>query len=70
MKRRGLSGHLHNVWSWTDAAGEIDELRRLEGDELSAYCADSAANYARHGFGDEVSESDLIELSEWLKKAG
>lgn len=57
--------HLHAAHDWTDAAGELDELRVLTGDRLAEYCVASAANASEHD--EDVSASDLRELSSWLK---
>ena len=57
---------LHDAYEWTDAAGELDELRGLSGDELDRYCAESAENSAADGDG-SVTASALRELAAWLK---
>jgi hypothetical protein len=62
---------LHPAYDWTDAAGELDGLRALDGDELDEYCRESAANWAESWDGTEsagVSEADLHALSVWLKE--
>lgn len=57
--------HLHAAHDWTDAAGELEELRVLTGDRLAEYCLESATNAREHD--EDVSASDLRELSGWLK---
>src|SRR5690606_16426245 len=61
-----LPGHLHPAYDWTDAFGELDELRLLTGDRLAEYCRESAASASENG-EDDVTESDLLELAEWLR---
>ena len=67
-----LPESLFYAYQWTDAAGELDELRMLTGDALAAYCRDSVANHAdnRDPDGDwkgSLTESDLESLRDWLR---
>jgi len=67
-----LSPDLFRAFEWTAAAGELTELRALDGHSpaLGIYVNHSAANYC-----DQVHESDggvafcaeLVELAEWLR---
>jgi hypothetical protein len=59
-----LPEHLHEAYNWTDAAGELPELRDAEGDDLLAYVAASEANSAEHG--ERVTAVDLLTLHDWL----
>lgn len=65
MSRPHLPERLHAAYNWTDAAGELDTLKRLRGCALAAYCIDSAANSTENGDGD-VTEGDLELLHHWL----
>lgn len=58
--------HLAPAYRWTDAAGELAELARLRDGPLATYASDSASNAREHGVHD-VSESDLLDLAEWLR---
>ena len=60
-----LPAILANAYNWTDAAGELDELRGLTGEALATYCAESAANARTHG--ETVTELELESLAEWLR---
>lgn len=60
-----LPEHLHPAFNWTDAFGELDELRLLTGDRLTNYCRESAATASKND--EDVSEADLLELAEWLR---
>lgn len=62
---RNLPEHLHDAHSWTEAAGELEQLASLQGDALDTYARESAANAREHNEG--VSESDLRELNGWLR---
>lgn len=64
-----LPRQLHAAYDWTAAAGELGELRNLAGQSLAAYCRDSAKNCTDNGDGD-VSESDLVDLHDWLMQGG
>lgn len=64
-----LPSHLHSAYGWMDEAGQLDELRRLDGYALEAYCQDSAQNADRHG-DCTVHVDDLMELGEWLRRCG
>jgi hypothetical protein len=57
---------LHDAYNWTDAAGELTELRGLTGEELEAYCRESEANAREHG-DTSVNADDLYELAGWLR---
>jgi len=74
MSRRELPEDLHSAYEWTDAAGELDDLRdlALTGARLDTYCRTSARNWRdNHGTGDaEVTEADLHRLAEWLREGG
>lgn len=63
---RRLPADLFPAFAWTDAAGEIDTLASLAGDDLLAYCDESAANAREHG-SDDVYASDLADLAAWLR---
>lgn len=66
-----LPKHLHAAYDWTDAAGELDELRDLTGGALLAYCLQSADNSAEHAAHplDAVTAGELEELHDWLQGA-
>jgi len=67
---------LFAAYNWTDAAGELDELRDLDGAELERYCTESADNAAendRELHSDDaperdppVTSDDLYALHDWL----
>jgi len=63
---RRLPLNLAAAFAWTQAAGELDVLATLAGDELDAHAADSAANALEHDC-DDVFASDLVELANWLR---
>lgn len=63
-----LPDHLHAACAWTDAAGELDELRDLDGDALATYCRESAENYRDEHADGSVTEEALEELHEWLNQ--
>jgi hypothetical protein len=58
-----LPERLHKAYDWTAAAGELDELRALEGAELDRYCDESAANS-----DGAVAAPELLALALWLRK--
>jgi hypothetical protein len=60
-----LPAALHDAYNWTDAAGELHELRSAEGDSLERYCAESEANCRAEGDG-TVTASALLALHDWL----
>lgn len=66
-----LPAHLHAAYNWTDAAGELEELRDLTGDALLEYCRQSAANSEAHEPHphDVVTAGELEELHDWLRGA-
>lgn len=68
MDKPRLPERLHAAYDWTQAAGELDDLRRKAGNGLAAYCRASAAN-ARDCGDMSVRAEDLDELSGWLKRA-
>lgn len=65
--RRTLPAHLHDAYDWTDAAGELEQLRSLARKRraLERYCRESARNCRDNGDG-TVTELALEELSAWL----
>ena len=68
MSQRHLPEDLHAAYEWTDAAGEVNELRSLEGPALTRYCRESARNWRDNdGTGAEVTADDLSRLADWLR---
>lgn len=63
-RKKPLPEHLKAAYDWTDAAGELCELR--DTDEPEKYAAESARNFADNPSGEVVTESALLELREWL----
>ena len=61
---RALPSSLHEAYEWTDAAGELPELRDAQGEDLLAYVAASEANSVEHG--ERVPAVDLLALHDWL----
>jgi hypothetical protein len=61
-----LPDNLHVAYEWTRAAGELEELRSLDGGELDRYCAESEQNARNHRETD-VCAADLLALHDWLK---
>jgi hypothetical protein len=68
--RHPLPSSLHEAYEWTDAAGELDELRDAEGEDLLGYVAASVANAAEHTCADDepISATELLALHEWLQE--
>lgn len=70
MTKPQLPTKLFAAYEWTDAGGELEELRVLTGEALETYCRESAANWRQHaldtGDTDPVTESDLLTLHHWL----
>ena len=68
--RHPLPSSLHEAYEWTDAAGELDELRDAEGEDLLGYVAASVANAAEHTCADDepISATALLALHEWLQE--
>jgi hypothetical protein len=62
-----LPAALFEAYDWTAAAGELRELRALDGEALDAYCAESAENAAEHGA--HVSEDEIRRLAAWLRES-
>ena len=60
--------HLHAAYEWTEAAGELLELRDATGDALLAYCRESADNSREHALHphDVVTADELEALHDWL----
>lgn len=54
---------------WTQAAGELDELRDSSLDSAVVYANESAANFASHGSndGEVLTADDLLDLRVWLR---
>jgi hypothetical protein len=69
MTTRPLPEHLHHAYNWTQAAGELDTLTHLRGDDLTAYCNASEENALEQDDA-TVTARDLHTLHEWLVKAG
>ena len=65
---------LHTAYAWTDAAGELEELRDLCGDDLDEYLFASALNYAEaqlddpRQWPDDMGQDDLLRLRAWLQR--
>lgn len=70
--KRPLPEALHEAFSWTDSAGQIEELRLLRGIALLRYCVASARNYAAHypRYCADVSSfaRDIAMLACWLRR--
>jgi hypothetical protein len=66
MNFTNLPESLSAAYEWTESAGELEELRSLEGDELETYCQESAANWRENPSGAEVTASDLFRLHSHL----
>jgi hypothetical protein len=73
--KRPLPEGLHEAFNWTDAAGQIEELRLLRGIALLRYCVASARNYVDHygqppSHGLDVSSfaRDIALLACWLRR--
>jgi hypothetical protein len=67
MTATALPKHLCTAYDWTAAAGELNELRGLSGDELDRYVIESVQNHdaeSEHEGG--LTASDLLELRDWL----
>ena len=64
MSRHPLPSWLHEAYDWTDAAGELDELRDADGEALLSYVAASESNSVEHG--ERVPAVDLLALHDWL----
>lgn len=65
MSTPRLPEHLHDAYEWTEAAGELDELRDLSGADLAAYCDEAEANCRENG-DSSVTADDLHALHAWL----
>ena len=67
-----LPAGLHAAYNWTEAAGELDELRLLADwpAALASYAAASQDNAAEAdldlGTEPDVFAADIVALSEWL----
>ena len=61
-----LPKHLHAVYDWTAAAGELEELAGLHDRRLASYARESEAN-ARQNDVTDVHASDIKELAAWLQ---
>lgn len=72
MSRANLPQALHAAYNWTEAAGELDELRSLAEwpGALAMYAAASQDNAAEAdqdlGTEPDVFAADIIELAAWL----
>lgn len=67
MPSRPLPKYLFAAYNWTEAAGELDELRALCGKALETYIRESAAN-ARENDMPDIDAGDLYELHLWLRE--
>ena len=67
---RALPSSLHEAYEWTDAAGELDELRDADGEDLLAYVAASVANAVEHTCADDepITATALLALHDWLQE--
>lgn len=59
---------LRAAYAWTQAAGELDDLRDLDDEDARAYASESAANAIDSDEGD-VTACDLLDLRDWLLEA-
>lgn len=59
---------LHDAYAWTEAAGELETLASLTGEELVEYAIESAHNAWDHGEHD-VFPLHLRDLATWLCSA-
>ena len=68
--KRPLPEGLHEAFNWTDAAGQIEELRLLRGIALLRYCVASARNYAEHYTCADISSfaREIALLACWLRR--
>ena len=72
MSRANLPQALHAAYDWTDAAGELDELRSLAEwpGALAMYATASEENAAEAdldlGTEPNVFATDIVALAEWL----
>ena len=72
MNRAYLPAGLHAAYNWTEAAGELDELRLLADwpAALASYATASADNAAEAdldlGTEPDVFAADIVTLAEWL----
>ena len=72
MNRAYLPQALHAAYEWTEAAGELDELRLLADwpGALASYATASAENAAEAdldlGTEPDVFVADIVALAEWL----
>ena len=72
MNRAYLPQALHAAYEWTEAAGELDELRLLADwpGALASYATASAENAAEAdldlGTEPDVFAANIVALSEWL----
>ena len=64
---RFLPEGLRAAYDWVDAAGEIEDLRRMGSDDAHRYANEAHANAVENDVND-VSASDLVDLHEWLSK--
>ena len=63
--RRSVPADLRAAYAWTQAAGELDDLRDLDDEDARVYAEESAANAAEHAEPD-VTACDLLDLRDWL----
>jgi hypothetical protein len=62
-----LPPSLHAAYEWTQAAGELDELRTLSGEQIVVYCLESEENWQIEQLdGVAVTSDDLLALHDWL----
>jgi hypothetical protein len=68
MSARKLPERLFVAYEWTDAAGELDELASLTGEELTRYARESELNFEQDPSGAPVTADDIEALGEWLRE--
>ena len=57
---------LRAAYAWTQAAGELDDLRDLDDEDARVYASESAANAVDNDEPD-VAACDLLDLRDWLR---
>lgn len=64
-KQAQLPESLYDAYEWTDAAGELDELRTTRA--WRRYVFDASVNARAHGYP-EITMDALIALRQWLRQ--